>query len=189
MASIARCRVAWSGSAVVGDGLSTFYWGSGGVAGYPGAVLAFFNAIKGLVPVGVTWTVPSSGDLLDDTTGALQGSWSIAGGGTVASAGGTTYAAGVGSRVVWQTGAIRGGRRVRGSTFIVPLGTTQYDADGTIAPAALTTLGTAAANYLTAVGSNGLIWSRPRTGLAGQAVPITAALTPDKVSWLRGRRT
>lgn len=174
---------------MVGDGLSTFYWGSAGLAGYPSAVLAFFNAIKAFVPTGVTWTVPSSGDLIDDATGELHGSWSISGGGTTASTGLSTYAAGVGARVVWVTGSIRGGRRVRGSTFIVPLDSGQYDADGTIKAAAVTALQNAANGYLTSVGANGLVWSRPRTGLAGAGVPISSALVPDKVSWLRGRRT
>lgn len=174
---------------MVGDGLSTFYWGSSGLAGYPSAVLAFFNAIKALVPGGVTWTVPSSGDLIDDATGELHGTWSISGGGAVASTGISTYASGVGARVVWVTGAIRGGRRVRGSTFIVPLTTAQYDADGTIQSTAAATIKSAADAYLTSVGVNALVWSRPRTGLAGSGVPIASTLVPDKVSWLRGRRT
>lgn len=189
MAQIARCRVAWSGDIVTGPGLSTFYWDSAGLAGYPAAVSTFFGAVKALFPAGVSWSIPSDGDVLEDTTGELVGTWSITGGSVVSSTGAGSFARGVGARVSWQTAEIRGGRRVRGTTFLAPLTTGSFDGTGAVSVTAANTIQTAAAAYLTDTAGHAVVWSRPRPTLAGDSVSITSALVPRSVSWLRSRRT
>ncbi len=184
-----RTQVVWSGDVVTGGGLTTFYSDEGIGTPVLANLVTFFNAIKALFPGGITWTIPDGGDLIDEASGALTGTWSESGGGVVTSTGGTSpYVAGVGARAVWRTSAIRGGRRVRGSTFLLPLLTTQYDASGTIGPTALSTLENAAQTLLGSATSIG-VWSRPRPGLSGALVPIDSVSVPDKVSWLRSRRT
>ena len=189
MANIDRLRVAWSGAPVVGAGLSTFYFGPGHGAGMPGAVKAFFTAIKATVPGGVTWTIPNGGDTIDDTSGTLVGAWTDTGGGTVTSGGtGVNFALGVGGRIVWETAGIFKGRRVRGSTFIVPLVIDYFEGAGAISSVALTNWAGSAAALISAAPSL-RVWSRPSGGVAGASSTVTSATTPDAVSWLRGRRT
>lgn len=188
MTAINRFRVQWTGSAVVGPSLSTFYF-SGSAVGKPAALVTFFTAIAGMVAPGVTWTIPGTGDVLEDSTGALTGSWTAAGGGSVVSSGTGVFAQGVGVRAVWQTANVHKGRRVKGTTFIVPLSAAQYQADGTIVNATLTNLLAAQNALIAATTPDFRIWSRPDANGAFALSSVTGALAPDTVSTLRSRRT
>lgn len=187
MANLNRLRVAWAGTGPVGPGLSTFYF-TGTMAGVPAAVVTFFTALAGSVPTGLTWDIPSSGDTLEDSTGELTGGWSVAGGAVVNGSGGNNFAAGVGCRIVWQTGNVFLGRRVRGSTFVVPLLAALYDTPGTINNATITTINTACSNFVAAVSPDFKVYSRPRPGGAYAVTQVTSGAVPDKVSTLRSRR-
>ena len=188
MANLQRVRVLWGGSPVVGPGVSTFYWDEA-VTGFLPALNTFFSSCAGRMPNGLTLTIPNTGDLIDVATGEISGSWSdtIVSGAAGGSA--NAYAAGVGVRVSWSTSGIRHGRRVRGSTFLVPITTDCYATDGTIGAAFLSTFQSAAGTLIVAQGANMRIYSRPSDGAPGQANPVTGALVPDRISWLRTRRT
>lgn len=185
---MSRIRVPWTGTGVVGPGLTTFYADTATAPMDPGAVLAFFNALKAVVPAGITWQVPNSGDLIEESTGELGGAWSASGGGSVLSTGAGSYAAGVGARIAWSTAAIYRRRRVRGSTFLCPLIVSAYESNGTLHPTHLPTLQNAASGLLTAMPQL-VIWSRPAPGTAGRQSKILGSTVPDQVSWLRSRRT
>ena len=187
MAVLLRVPVVWSGLTGL-PGVSVLYW-DGGVSSVMTDVTAFFNAIKGVFPSGLSWTIPNAGDNIDDATGTLIGDWSTTGGGTVSATGGfTAYAAGTGARVRWNTGNIVDGRRLRGSTFLVPLTGGGYDSSGTIENTTLSTLQTAA----TTLASTGAlkVWSRPTPGGSdGTSGTVLSAVVPDRVTSLRSRRT
>jgi len=185
MADMKRVYVVWNGATGL-PGVSVMY---GGTASDPtGDILTFFNAVKAFFPTGLTWQVPNSGDLVNDTNGALTGGWTGTGGGTVTATGAGAYAAGCGCYVNWGTAGIVGGRRLRGRTFLAPLITGTYDSSGTITNANLTTI-QAAATALAAA-SKLLVWHRPSSAGAGdgQAFVITSGLVPDQVTSLRTRR-
>src|SRR5512138_397017 len=76
------------------------------------------------------------------------------------------FAGGVGGRIVWETDTIRGGRRVRGSTFVVPLRVGAYDGGGTLTTAVITAMEAGITAFMTQVPTQGRVWSRPRPGLA-----------------------
>lgn len=181
-------RVTWTGSVVVGGGVSTFYT-SLPTSGFKTAVAAFYTAIAGLVPTTLTWAIPSVGDVIDDTNGKITGFWSESGGTTsVVSTLAGAYANGVGARVVWTSSGIRNGRRVVGSTFIVPLALGSYQSDGTLVDANVTTIANAANTLRGAVPLR--VFSKPHKGTSdGLSSPVTGSSVPDKVSWLRSRRT
>lgn len=195
MVAMNRLRVEWSGTVVVGGGLSTFYWDPATGAGAAGHIKTFFNSIKTAFPTGITWTINDTGDQIDPVNGNLVGTWSAAGtGGTVTSSGGPNFAVGVGTRVKWNTGGIYRGRRVRGSTFLVPLLANAYTSTGVLDPAYVSTIQTAAA-ALVAANPGLLVYSREADADAhhphtdGQSNFIVSAQTPNKVSWLISRRT
>lgn len=182
MAIIERIVVTWQG-AVGLPGVSVFYGDLGASANAD--IKTFFTSLVGLFPAGLTWTVPSSGDTIDDGTGALSSSWVNVAGGTVAATNATAYAAGCGAYVNWNTGSVVNGRRLKGRTFLAPLVSTMYDA-GTIVTANLTTMQNAA-NALVAAG-NLLVWHRPGPGGAGSSANPSSATVPDQVTSLRTRR-
>lgn len=189
MATLNRLRVTWTGSPVVGPGLTTFYFTSPDMSGIPDAVASFFDDANGFYPSGITWTIPDSGDQLESTTGALVGSWTATGGTTINSSSTAGWVLGVGARVVWETGGIVNGRRIRGSTFLVPLAKDRFDTDGTLTTAAISGLDSVAGALFTAADGHLVIWSRPRGGGDSGVSPVTNVRVPDQVSWLRSRRT
>jgi len=182
-----RLKVNWSGSGVVGPGLSVFHFSTGASNG-PDAVYDFFNAAPLLYPSTVTITVPSGGDIVDVETGALTGVWDDPGqGGTVNGTNSGDFFAGVGMRVKWLTSGIVGGRRVVGSTFLVPIAAAISDTSGTIDNSTVTST-LSAANAMLAAEPELSVWSRPTPSRPGALSQVIATAVPDKTSWLRSRR-
>lgn len=188
MANLCRVRTIWTGSPVVGPGVSTFYLAEG-ATGFLADINVFWGNVGNRFPAGITWNTPSSGDLIDVATGNLTGTWTEPGTSSVNSSGTGSFASGVGVRIQWATSGVTNGRRVRGSTFLVPLTTACYQADGTIDGAILGGLLTSAAALSSGLGSDHMIWTRPKGGGGGKANPVIGVTVPDKVSWLRSRRT
>lgn len=199
MADVSRIRVTWSGTPVVGPGVSTFYLQGSTAAGWPAALVTLFTALKNYVPTGVTWTVPGTIDILDEATGELTGSQSLTGGGNVLSSGGAVdYKPGVGGRIRWVTSGVRDGRRVVGTTFLVPM-TSQETPNGQIQGLTVGNIATAANAYRSTAGIVPAVYSRPRVAQPSHVPPISArvgasfAMTgvsvPTGITWLRSRRT
>jgi hypothetical protein len=193
MTTLHRLVLSWSGPQITGSAVSVLHWsGSDNSAPPVAAVLAAFNAQKTSFPSGVTMTVPNSGDSIDDSTGALTGVWSAAGGGAVGMTGLSACAAGVGACIGWTTGGIvigkRGPRKLRGRTFLVPLQKDAYDGSGTLDQNTQTGLQTLA-NALQAAGPLA-IWHRPSAAGAsdGNSYGVISARVRDKVAYLSSRR-
>lgn len=161
----------------------------------------FWDAIKTLLPSGVTIQTPNSGDLVAEATGTIQGVWTGSGGATVTGTGAGGYAGASGAVVEWLTGGIVAGRRVMGKTFLVPIIANSYESNGTLIPATVTTLSTAATNLQVAMGPTFVIWSRPfepdpdrvppdtRPARAGTSHPVVGSRVPDLAAIMRTRRT
>jgi hypothetical protein len=201
--ALQRVNVAWQNWPGA-PGLSTFFFTTISQAKVD-ALRAFFNAVAGMVPTGLTIQVPGSGDYIDEGTGAIGGTWAV---GTtpavVTGTGAGAYAGNAGALIHWLTSSIVAGRRVRGRTFIVPAVSTQFETNGSLTSAAITTLTNAGNTLLTAVGTDMAVWSRPikahtkydpKTGQstavaarAGSAAAVTGIRIPDLAISLRSRR-
>lgn len=189
MADLKRLRCTWGGAGVIGPGVSTFYSSATGVVGMADDVETFFSSSAAAFPNDVSITIPSGGDLIESTTGALSGSWNDPGtGGTVTGTDAGDFAQGVGVQVRWRTDGIVSGRRVVGSTFLVPIAGGIFDTDGTVDNASVAVFLTRATTLITAM-DGFVIWSRPTPSRAGAISEVVSASVPDRVSWLRSRRT
>lgn len=188
MPTLNRVVCEWTGSVVTGGGISTFYFADA-ATGYVADLLTLFDSIKSWLPTGGGFDVPGTGDRLDAATGDLVGAWTDGTAGGVGFSGGAEHAAGVGCRIAWGTGTFANGRRVRGSTFLVPLTRTAYDNNGTLTSGALEALQDAVDTFMGGAGADLVIWSRPVGGAGGGTAPVTSGTVVDKVSWLRSRRT
>jgi hypothetical protein len=181
-----RIPVAWQTGAG-GSGVSVFYSPFG--VDCTTELGTWFNALRFFHPTAVSWSIPSSGDIIDETTGEITGAWT---GGTAASitaTGAAAYAAGTGAFVRWGTNGIVRGRRVKGRTFLCPAINSSYEGDGTILNASVTTINTATS---TLVGAGKLtIWSRPSGPGAsdGSGHLAVSGQIADKVTSLRTRRS
>lgn len=191
MATISRIRFEWIGTTTVGGGVSTFYSSNSDGSALAGAARSFFVSLVTLLPTGTVIRCPSGGETLDDVTGAVNGVWSMTPGADVIGTQDGKYAAGVGMRVVWNTAGITRRRRVRGSTYLVPLASMLYQADGTIDGPSVAAAQAAATTLAAADGGSMRIWSRPQTATSGDGAShaVLSASAVDKVSWLRTRRT
>ena len=188
MANLARVRSVWAGVPVVGGGVTTFYFAEAH-SGFVADIGAMWTSLTLRIPVGTSITTENAGDLIDVETGAITGSWTDSSTSIVNTTGPAEYAGGVGGRIRWATSGITNNRRVRGSTFVCPLTATGYDAQGTLATAFVTALGNAAGGLFTASEGNMRIYTRPVNGSGGKASTVVNFTVPDKVSWLRSRRT
>lgn len=141
------------------------------------------------MPAGAAIQVPSSGDAIDEATGTLTGTWSASGGALKVSpqSAAQPFAAGTGYLIQWKAAGIVRGRRVQGRTFVCPVVTNTYDAQGSIQSTLLTAQQTAA----TAFAASGFfgIWHRPSPAGAGSVSQIQSAVVPDRVTSLRSRRS
>jgi hypothetical protein len=184
--SIRKIPVAWQ-TGVGGSGVSVFYSPFG--TDLTADLGTFFNAIKALFPGSVTWDIPSSGDVIQESDGIITGAWTAGTPASIVATGAGNYVGGTGAFVKWQTAGVVGGRRVKGRTFMCPLLATCFDSTGTIASTSLTTLSVAAA----ALSGSGkmVIWHRPTTKAAanGSQHAVVGSSVPDKVTSLRTRRT
>jgi hypothetical protein len=170
-----------------GNGITTFY-ALDGVAAQP-AVKALALSWRNLLPDDILLNVPNSGDKLNEETGELVGSWTggSVGGGTGVDVG--PWSAGVGCYISWRTAGFVHGRRVRGRTFIVPLGGNAFETTGLPKTTTVTALGIWATTLVEATPGNMVIWHRPTDGAGGSKHPITSLNVPTVGTSLRTRRT
>lgn len=187
MANLVRVRSEWTGSPIVGPGVTTWYFAET-ATGFLADLNVFWGNVGNRFPVGLTVVTQNTGDLIDIDTGALSGTWTDGVTSSVNTSGTGAYAGGVGARIKWATSGVRNGRRVRGSTFLVPLLAASYAVDGTIDGSILGSLQGFANTLYTNTAGDMRIYSRPSGGQAGQASTVTGVVIPDKVSWLRSRR-
>lgn len=199
MGRIIRIRVNWTGF-IGSPGYSNFYFEpvpegdpitQAIVDAAHTKIQTWMIATKAFLPSIATISVDPEVAELDEQTGEIQGFWTIAAPtvqiGGVAGA----YTAGAGLCISWGTQGVRKGRRVRGRTFVVPLGGTVYDTDGTIHSGSLATLRTAATAL--AGDSNGarmVVYARTPNAIIpdGGAYDIVTASIKDKVAFLSSRR-
>ena len=132
-----------------------------------------YDEVSGLVQGDVAMTTS-----LPNVTGEASGS----------------YPAGVGARINWKTGTISGRRLLKGSTFVVPMGSVSYAANGQVANAVQGAVLTAAQAYLSMMSAEPLlpvIWHRPpkHTTTGGLVGAITGAAVPITPAGLRSRRS
>lgn len=179
----------YSGNAVVGASVSTLYT-LGTPAALMSAATTLLNGIKGNLPVSLTIGFQGSGEVIDVATGKATSSWASTPPAAVVGTDVGSFTQGVGYRLVWNTGTFSHGRRIKGSTYVVPVGHGAYNTAGlpnaTVVSGWQGFLNTFVAN----MAGNLVIVTRPsaKYPVGGHAAVTTGQVSP-KVSWLTSRRT
>lgn len=141
---------------------------TGTVAAQRAALEDFWENVGGALAPAVTWTIEGAGRILDETTGALVGTWSD---GTPITGTGTSSGSGIVANatmllVRWRAPMIVRGRRLQGRTF-VPGASSTASQNGEVET--LTVAGITGAAQALVDAEVGLgIWSRPTDGRSGQ---------------------
>lgn len=188
MATLNKLLIHWSGAGVTGPGISTMYFDPTAPS-VPAGVAAFFTAIASRIPNDVSWAIDNGGDQIDVASGYPTSVWGSSGSTTVVGSGTTTYTQGVGARIVWGTGGFLRGRRIRGTTFLVPALASNYGSNGFLLSAAATAFQGAAQSLLTNVGNLMYIYTRPKAHVGGGSNVVLSASCPTAATWLTSRRT
>lgn len=191
MTTLARIKVRWVNTPG-GAGVSTYYCLD--PATWRPALLTYLNAMRGDLPTAISLICESQGDLINDVTGEITGSW--ADGTDTTYAGGSTdkIAAPAGVCITWLTTAVADGKHLRGRTFFVPVGSGAYDTDGTFTSAARGAFQSRSDTLVAASPGQMLVWHRPiptgkpRGPRNGSSAAVSAARVADKVAVLRSRR-
>jgi len=165
---------------------------------------AFYNSLNSYLPNVVKIDVMTDCDIVEETTGELTGSVTATVGAQVSGTAGAgiTFSAASGMVVTWKTPGVRNSRRIRGRSFIVPLGSNAFGTDGTLDGTFLTAANTAATTLRDpTTGSPDLgVWARPTPILDGSGNPTgeynadgiwyvnNGHSIPDMAAVLRSRR-
>lgn len=153
---------------------------------------AWLAAFRPSLPNSITTGVSATVEAVEETTGALVGFFTGTPAAAAVGSGGTAYSAPSGAVVSWYTSTVRNSRRIRGRTFIVPLSTTAYEADGSLVASKIATWNTATATLIATGASAELgVWSRPSSKGAsdGDWALVTSFRIPDMASILTSRRS
>lgn len=198
MAQIIRVKVEWTGF-IGAPGYTNLYFrdfteGAVSQAMADGAVVKtdiWLDAYASTINNTVSYVINPTVDVLEETTGELQGFMTVAPDTARVGSQTTAYSAVSGACINWYTDGVRNGRRVRGRTFMVPLAASAYATDGTLDATKLTTFRAANVALINAAGAGDLgVWSRPSGPLATDGVWYVASATTmaDKAAILRSRR-
>lgn len=149
----------------------------------------FYSALITRLPSAVSINIESGVEVIDELTGQLTDFAQITPGTPIVGSGSGGFSSPTGACVNWLTDGVRNGRRLRGRTFLVPLGGSSYDADGTLGGPTLTAI-QAAADVLAASPVDLQVYGRPTAAGAadGYAEGVTSARVADKAAILRSRR-
>lgn len=194
---IYRVTARWTGFTGA-PGYSAFHFASGfldgGLLGDEAELLAnrvadAFEALAPSLPSNVRINIDPEVPIIDSDTGMIQSFNTIEPPSQISGDGTGGYAGPTGAVVTWRTDDVRGGRRIRGRTFLVPLTSQRYENDGTLTISALNDLRA----FADAMIGNALegdfgVWSRPVGGSGGVFASVTNATIPDMAAVLRTRR-
>jgi len=181
-----RVRVLWQNWPGA-PGYTNHYVGSNVLA--QTALRTFYDALKTLIPAGLTIQVPSSGDQVAEGTGEITGVWTGTTQAVISGLGSGAYGGPAGACINWRTAVIIRGRRPMGRTFIVPVIGSAFESNGTLTAGTQSTIQAAATQLITDLAGELKIWSRPTDTMAGANVTVISAQVPDLVAVLRSRRT
>jgi len=184
MVTMSRVQVIWSGTPVVGGGLSTFYFEAavGTVAQQVAAVATFLANSETQRSSAITWATAADVAQIDSATGNLVGT------STVTPSTGAGTAAGDPAPFATQgllrilTGVVVGGRLLRGRLFLP--GVVEASSTGVPSAGYITAYNTVGAALIADVNSAWGIWSHTH----GVFQPANGVSTWNRWAVLRSRR-
>jgi hypothetical protein len=150
----------------------------------------FLNSVASNMPTGSSISFDSAVAIYDDD-GTQTGEVTLGSVPVVINGGSAAaYAGGSGAVVNWVTNAFHLGRKVRGRTFLVPLTSAAFQADGTLAATFQTTLQAAATAFATSSPTPVILSQKPSGsgGVSSLVTVVTGGTVPDRSAILRSRR-
>lgn len=197
MAELIRMRVALNWPAG-GPGVNTYYFSMGVPPMVPAAAAedavaelgAIFSSFGTSFVTGLTWAVESTFDVIDVPTGNIIDQGVVPGTmptGTGSNAQNTTSRAQQ-IRLSFYTDQFFDGRRLRGGTFIGPVGGGTLNADGNVPPGTGAVWADEFSAVTTGLGVRLAVYSRPTPAHEGRYGDVVSVRVPPVLGTLRSRR-
>lgn len=194
MAVLYRVKVAIAAGGVIGNAFMNWYFTTASATNLT-AINTFLTAFKTYLPSGITYTIPASGDAVNEEDGKLAGSWSAGSPSSVIGSSATAHTGQAGATVEWITTATVDGHHPRGRAILVPLTLQAFGTTGQLAAAFQTAATTAGTAFLSS--STGfVVWHRPKYSgkppnrvleRPGIGIPVSGVSVPFVTSTLRSR--
>ena len=180
-----RVRVNWSGAAITGPGLSTFYFdsGVGTAANAVTAVATFLGAVDNSIANTAIWGTETDVATIDGT-GQITAITNVGAQTGAGSEAGDRLSPATQGLVALRTGSIIDGREVQGRIFLPGMVESHNGSTGTPDSGIIGAVNTAAAALIADVNTTWVVWSRVNEVF----VPITTATMNNKWAVLRSRR-
>lgn len=148
-----------------------------------------FIKVANLLPDTVTIQVDTEAEILNSDTGEILGVVETDSTPVTGASSSTSWSGASGGVVNWRTNDYRGGRRIRGRTFMVPLAGNAYEDNGTLSTEGRDDLQSFGNALVNGSGSADFgVWSRPRNGAGGVFATVVGSNVPDMAAILRSRR-
>lgn len=188
-----RITARWTGFPGAPGYSNFFFAGGGGLIGDQNQVaervMDAFRGITTQLAAGTIINIEPEAAVVDSDTGAVTDFRNVDTITPVEASSSGPYAGPTGAVINWRTNDLRNGRRIRGRTFLVPLGAQVYDTEGTLSVAALQDLNEFAETIRGVdLDSEFGVWSRPINGSGGVFASVTSHNVPDLAAVLRSRR-
>jgi len=194
-----RAKWVWTGF-VGSPGYSTLHFldpdpiSQAGIDQTAARARTFWNSVKAHLPSTVQVAEPTVLEEIDSQTGELVADHTWPGGAPLVGVLAGNFSSPTGACITWNSVGIINNRRMRGRTFLVPLGGNAYQSDGTLNDTVRSSIVTAG-NALADAGTLGsgidlAVWHRPTAPGAsdGAAAGVTNCSVRDRTAVLRSRR-
>lgn len=170
-------------------GLSVMYCkASGPVAAQRSYIHVMYDTVKARLDSLTTWTIRTTGKVIDDSTGTLVGFWdeptAKAGAGTLS---GSPVANAAQMLLRWRTTSIVNGRLLQGRTYVPGLSSTSTDG-GQVSAATIAAMQTAQAAFLSSMSGDFVVWHRPVGAAPGSSFSVSSGATWNELATQRRRR-
>lgn len=184
--AINRVQVIWSGGALTGTGLSTFYFesGTGTPAQQVAAVGAFLASTEDRRVASCVWATGPDVATLNITTGALEGVTAVTQLTGVGTQAGDALPQATQGLLRLITSLIAGGRLLRGRLFLPAAAEADSGTTGNPSATYRADYDAAAATLIADANTNWQVWGRT----SGTAASIATANTWGRFAVLRSRR-
>ena len=157
--TIDRVRIPITGSGAVGNSYMNVYFQA--VTGNNLSQLsALVSSLKAYLPTSTTYSFPSGGDQIDETTGRITGAWTAVAPGPVTGTSPSIGASPCGFMIRFRCPNVINGRKPVGRMLFVPAGSTVFGTTGNISGTVVSAANTAGVTFLNST-TGFIVWHRP----------------------------
>lgn len=184
--AVNRIRVIWSGTTIVGGGLTSFYFNSfAGTAAQQGsAVSAFLGATEASRSSGVSWEREPNVDTLNQVTGVLEGTTGLVASSGVGTASGDVLPRETQCLLREFTNTVVAGRLLRGRMFFPGATESMNSASGQPLAVITDDYDAAAGDLIADANTDWIVWSKTH----GQIASVATASCWNSWAGLKSRR-